>query len=370
MSHARLSPSAAHRWLHCPGSVNAEAGLPDTSSSAAREGSAAHELAELALNSNGSCFGFIGKPLIEWNEFTVDEEMASYVQEYVDYVIALGGEQAYEVGVSYDKWVDGGQGTSDAIVLVGDTLYVVDLKYGKGVQVFAENNEQAQLYALGALDEYSFADIKKVVIVIVQPRLDHIDEWETTPDQLYKFGEFASQQAELCNDPDAPLVPGEKQCHWCKARATCPAQKRYTEEVMLAHFDNLDDAPSPNKLTDADLRKALEAKKIITGWLDAVENLIVERLNAGEDFEGFKLVAGRSLRQWGDENEAAKLLESEVGDKAYSKKLLSPAQAEKLLGKKKQNVLEPLIVKPEGKPTLAPASDKRPAVNVSLSDFD
>ena len=368
--HAKLSPSSAHRWLHCPGSVKAEQGLPDSSSDAAREGSAAHELAELVLANGGNAFDWIGKPLIEWNAFTVDDEMASNVQEYVDYVKSLGGEQAYEVGVSYEKWVEGGQGTSDAIVLNGDTLYVVDLKYGKGVQVFAEGNEQAQLYALGALDEYSFADIKKVVVVIVQPRLDHIDEWETTPEQLYKFGEFASQQAELCEQEDAPRVPGEKQCHWCKARAICPAQKTYTENAMLAHFDDLGDAPSPNKLTDAQLRVALESKKLITGWLDAVEKLIVERLNAGEDFEGFKLVAGRSLRQWGSEEAAAKTLEAEVGEQAYSKKLLSPAQAEKLLGKSKKDVLEALIVKPEGKPTLAPATDKRPAVNVSLSDFD
>lgn len=368
--HARLSPSSAHRWLNCPGSVKAEEGLVDKGSANALEGSAAHELAELVLSQGGSCFDWEGKQLIEYNEFTVDREMASNVQEYVDYVRGLGGEQRYEVGLDYSQWVNDGFGTSDAIVLVGKTLYVVDLKYGKGLQVFAEKNEQGMLYALGALNEYIFADIEKVVIVIVQPRLDHIDEWETTPEELFKWGEWVSQRAEMCGDDNAERVPGEKQCQWCKAKATCPALKNYTEQVMLASFDNLDDQPSVNKLTDAQLRAVLDAKKLVTSWFDAVEAYVTDKLNNGEPFEGYKLVAGRSLRQWGDEQEAAKVLEAEVGDEAYSKKLLSPAQAEKLLGKKRKDLLEPLIVKPEGKPTLAPESDKRPAVNISVNDFE
>lgn len=368
--HARLSPSSAHRWLNCPGSVNAEKGLVDKGSANAREGSAAHELGELVLANGGSCFDWECKPLIEYNERIVDREMASNVQEYVDYVKGLGGEQRYEVGLDYSQWVNEGFGTSDAIALVGKTLYVVDLKYGKGLQVFAEKNEQGMLYALGALNEYSFADIEKVVIVIVQPRLDHIDEWETTPEELFKWGEWVSQRAEMCEDDNAERVPGEKQCQWCKAKATCPALKNYTEQVMLASFDNLDDQPSVNKLTDAQLRAALDAKKLVTSWFDAVETYVTDKLNNGESFGGYKLVAGRSLRQWGDEQEAAKALEAEVGDEAYSKKLLSPAQAEKLLGKKRKDLLEPLIVKPEGKPTLAPESDKRPAVSISVNDFE
>lgn len=368
--HARLSPSSAYRWLRCPGSVKAEEGLSDKGSFNSLEGSAAHELAELVLSQGGNCFDWEGKQLIEYNEFTVDREMASNVQEYVDYVRSLGGDQHYELEVDYGEWVEGGFGTSDAIVYKDDTLYVIDLKYGKGLQVFAEGNEQAQLYALGALDEWQFLTVEKVVIAIVQPRLDHIDEWETTPQELYKFGEYASQRAEACMDEKSERVPGEKQCQWCKAKATCPALKKHTEQVMLASFDNLDDTPSVNKLSDAQLRQALDGKKLVISWLNAVEQLITERLQSGESFDGYKLVAGRSLRQWGDESVAAKALEAEVGEEAYTKKLLSPAQAEKLLGKKRKDLLEPLIIKPEGKPTLAPESDKRPAVNASIDDFD
>ena len=368
--HARLSPSSAHRWLNCPGSVNAEKGLKDKGSPNAVEGSAAHELGELVLTKGGNCFDWQDKPLIEYNEHIVDQEMASNVQEYVDYVKGLGGEQRYEVGLDYSEWVNDGFGTSDAIALVDKTLYVVDLKYGKGVQVYAEKNEQGMLYALGALNEYSFADIEKVVIVIVQPRLDHIDEWETTPEELFKWGEWVSQRAEMCEDENAERVPGDKQCQWCKAKATCPALKNYAEQVMLASFDNLDDQPSVNTLTDTQLRAALEAKKLVVSWLDAVEKFVTDKLNSGEPFEGYKLVAGRSLRQWGDEQEAAKTLAAELGEEAFNKKLLSPAQAEKVLGKKRKDLLEPLIVKPQGKPTIAPESDKRPAVNISLDDFE
>jgi hypothetical protein len=210
-------------------------------------------------------------------------------------------------------------------------------------------------------------DIEKIVIVIIQPRLDHIDEWSLSVEELLKWGAWISERAELALSADAERAPGEKQCQWCKAKATCPALERYTKRILMSDFDCLE---SPEKLDDDQLREALEAKKLIVGWLEAVEKLVVERLESGEQFPGFKLVAGRSLRKWVDEESASKVLVQLVGDDAFERKLLSPSKAEKLLGKTRKGGIEDIIIKPEGKPTLAPESDKRPAINLQESDFE
>lgn len=370
-AHAKLSASGSARWLACPGSVKAEEGIADKSSMAAAEGTAAHELGEIVLVRGGHCSDWIGKQLPENNEWEVTQEMADAVQQYVDYVRNLGGEQSYEIRVDFSDWVPEGFGTCDALAVVGDTIYVTDLKYGKGVRVDAEENSQGMLYALGALNEYDLLyDLKRVVITIVQPRLDHIDEWEISVSDLLKWGEWASQRAGMCLRPDAERVPGDKQCQWCKAQARCPEQKAHAERILLVDFDDVSEQKPVNTLSDDQLRAALEGKKLVLSWLDAVEKLATERLASGEGFPGFKLVAGRSVRQWGDEDKAAADLVERLGDEAYTRKLLSPAQAEKALGKAKAKDIAELIVKGEGKPTLVPESDKRPAVNVTADDFD
>jgi len=376
-SHAKLSASGSAQWMNCPGSIKATENLIGTSSVFADEGSAAHELAEICLTNGEPAASWIGQELIEWDAWTVTEEMAGYVQEYVDFVLALGGFQSYEIRADFSTWVPDGFGTSDAVVYVAETktLHVVDLKYGQGIKVYAENNTQGILYALGVFDAMSLShEIERVVITIVQPRMDHIDEWSIDVDALMKWGEVISQAAELALSDDAPRVPGEKQCQWCNAKASCPALLKLTETTMMAEFDDLDPVPV-DSLTDEQMALALNNKKLILSWLDAIASTVKDRLMSGGDFPGYKMVAGNKSRSWsvGDDAVYTALVDDfdiDSDDKIYTVKIISPAQAEKLVGKKRAPDLAEMIQTKDGSPTLVVDSDKRPAVNVSVDDFD
>jgi len=384
-AHAKLGASNAHRWLVCAGSVAAEEGLEDKTSPFAEEGTRAHEMAESCLaiaHSYPEHVDFDDWPLyaqVKSEEYLThivdDPEMGGHVAMYVDYVNRLIADcdlYAIEQRVEYSDWVDNGFGTADAIVLSGNVLHVCDLKYGMGVRVDAEDNPQGMLYALGAYAKYSKSHVIDVVrIAIVQPRLDHISEWEISVERLLGWAEWVSQRAEATQEENAERVPGEKQCRFCKAKATCAALKDYTESIIMADFDDLDDLPKANTLNDDALRKALDAKPLIEGWLSAVERVIKERLEGGDGFSGYKLVEGRSQRRWTNEKAAQTALVDLVGeDKAFNVKLISPSQAEKVLGKSRKGDIEGLITKPSGAPTLAPETDNRPAINLSADDFD
>lgn len=368
-AHAKFSASGSAKWFLCAGSIEAEQGLPNKGSIYADEGTAAHELAEICLTMGERASEWVDKQLIENNAFTVTQEMADYVQVYVDYVKSKKGMVLVEQFVDFSRVAPGGFGTCDSLVMANDTLHVIDLKYGKGVRVDAYNNTQALLYAIGAIDGHSWRAFKTIVITIVQPRLDHISEWTFAISDLDSWAERLTQAAEKALLPNAPRTPGEKQCQWCRAKATCPALKVYAEDAMLSQFDDLS-PPNPDTLSDQQLRKALDSKKLILSWLDAVEGLVCERLESGLPFAGFKMVEGRSNRVWIDEARAASTLGNLLGDAAFERKLLTVAKAEKVVGKADKDVLDTLWNKPPGAPTLVPDTDSRQSCIVSANNFE
>lgn len=377
-AHAKLSASGSHRWLACPASVAAEAGLPNTSSFHALEGTAAHELAETVLKGTDDCEAWLGRTLPD-SQWSVDQDMVNYVQDYVDFVRYHAHRNAftgYEVRVDFSEWVPEGFGTCDALIVDGNVMHVIDLKYGKGLAVSPVQNSQAMLYALGAYAESrDFADIQTVKITICQPRIfDGAPEtWDIGIADLLKWGEWVRQRAEACLEPGAEFVPGEKQCQWCKAKPTCKALAAMTEQTILADFDVIDspDALTPAaKLTDAQITSVLRAKTLISAWLDSVEDYVFDRVKNGQGFDGYKLVAGKANRRWSDDAQAATALFEMLGDDAFApRKLVSPAQAEKALGKARAREIAPLVIKPEGSPTLVVSDDPRPSIGITIDDF-
>ena len=372
--HSPLGASGSNCWLNCAVSYWAQKDIPDKSSAFAFEGTCAHELSEICLANKIAARRRIGLPLHINKDFIVTSEMADYAQTYIDYVRSVGGVQEYEQKVSYSDWVPDGFGTADVIATVDDILYVIDLKYGKGVKVFAEHNPQGMLYALGALHERAvFQDFKEVVIVIHQPRLNHLSEWSITPKELYEWAEWVKERAAMCLEPDAPRNPGEKQCQWCRAKPTCPELQTKTEHALMVQFEDMSvkTPPTPQELTEQDLQFIMHNKSLIESWLKSVETHVKGLIESGHGFPGWKMVAGRSNRKWADDGDAAKTLTTLLGEDAYVKKLLTAPAAEKALGKDGKKQIQSMIVKPEGKPVLVPEEDKRPAlVGITADDFD
>ena len=372
-AHAKLSASGSARWLNCTGSVKAENAvtLAERSNPAAEYGTCAHELADIILSTGDNIENYLGEKLQDAPNVPVDDEMIEHVQNYVEFVQSFGGDQFYEVRLDYSHLVPEGFGTSDAIAVVDNVLHVIDLKMGKGVIVDAENNSQGMLYALGAVEEYGYLyDFDKVVIHIYQPRVHNFSSWEISINDLLKFGQYVSEQASEALSDNAPRTVGNKQCQWCKAKANCPALKQHTEKVIAAEFDDLEDLPLVDTLDNKTLATILDNKKLIESWLKAIEDHISDTLHSGDTFDGYKLVAGRSLRKWADSDTAQSELIELLGDNAFEKKLLTVAKAEKALGAKRKKEMDHLIIKPPGKPTLALESDKRPAIDNCSNDFE
>lgn len=363
-SHARLSASGAHRWLVCPASVRMEDGQPDSSSPFAEYGTAAHELAERCLREDLSANHLAGQ---EFNGHIADDDMIEAVQSYLDFVRDHKGRKLIEQRVDFSPWVPDGFGTCDCLILGDDAVSVIDLKMGQGVRVEAEDNPQAMLYALGALNEYGFLfeDVPAFRLVIVQPRLDHISEHVISREDLLAFGDYARERAAVALSGEGEAVPDHKACRFCKAKAVCRPLAEYSLGIAAEGFSAIGEPlqlKQPDSLSRGEIAALLPQLATLVDWTKALEAHAIHQLQQGRDVPGFKLVAGRSIRKWEDETAAEIALREELaGADLFTRKLISPAQAEKQLGRG-HSILARFTTKPDGKPTLAPLSDKRPAL--------
>lgn len=369
--HALLSASGAHRWLNCTPSARLESDEPESTSAAAEQGTAAHALAEhklrRALKQRSK------RPVSTW----IDDEMETLTDDYVAYVqehISLARETCGDPQVLIEQRLDfshvvpGGFGTGDCVIIAEPTLQIIDLKYGQGVLVEAERNPQLMLYALGALHTFGdLYDIERVAVTIYQPRRGNVDTWEISVTELEHWAEAeVKPKAELAAAGEGEFCPGSW-CQFCKIAPTCRARA----EANLA-LARLEFAP-PAELSDSEIADVLARIPQLKTWAADVEAYALSQaVNQGKRWTGFKLVAGRSIRKYTSETDVAAAAEAAGYRDIYDRKLIALTAMERLMGKPAFNeILGDLVIKPAGKPTLVPASDKRPALDLvsAATDF-
>ena len=399
--HSRLSPSAAERWINCPGSINLSRNAPALPPSVySAEGTVAHSLAEQLASGTKDALDLmarVGETVVQDGfDIEITDEMVDSAVEYANIItadrVALEGTSkkgaspvvgAAEMrvcasSVAHDLW-----GTSDFVLYQkGRKLMVYDYKYGKKV-VEVEDNSQVSIYAIAVMDTLACWAFDEVELVIYQPRARHGDgaqrRWKTTIDHLRVVAVSLSNAVRETQQKDAELSAGDW-CRWCPVQGSCPEKYKSIQQQAQIDFGAnpaLSIAPATGGLSAAlpdarlmpaeKLGQAMGWEDAINSWFEAVKAVVREKLEAGEEVPGWKLVEGKSNRQWvSEDGVVAKYGQQFPLDVLYEKKLLSPAKMEKLVGKK--NFDGSLTFKPEGKKSVAPSSDPRPEVKRSAQE--
>ena len=363
--HAFLSPSGSHRWLNCTPSAMLESEFPGGSSSAAEEGTAAHAFCEHKLKK--ALRRRSKRPVSDYDS----DEMQEYTDSYVDYVLeqlevakqtCKDPMVLIEQKVDFSEYVPDGYGTADCIIVSDDTLQIIDFKYGIGVLVDAEQNTQLMCYSIGALNIFdSLYDIKQVTMHIFQPRRENVQNWTIPADELKAWAENELKpKAQMALNGEGEYHPGEW-CQFCKAAVRCRA--RAEEKLRLARQE----FKMPPLLTDSEIEEVLTILPDLTKWADGILAYATDAaVNHGKEWNGFKVVEGRSVRKYKDEELVAQAAKDHGYTDIYRQSLITMTDMQKLMGKKQfEQILGGLIVKPQGKPTLVPVTDKRPAMNVT-----
>ncbi|EKA7724909.1 DUF2800 domain-containing protein [Listeria innocua] len=364
-NHAILSASSSHRWLHCLPSARLELEFENTNGEAAKEGTAAHALSEHKLKKALRIRS--KRPTSEYDS----DEMEECTDAYVDFImeqVELARKSCtdpivlIEQRLDFSCYVPDGFGTGDCVIISDDRLHIVDFKYGMGVLVDAEDNPQMKLYALGALEIYdSLYDIKEISMTIFQPRRENVSTWTVPVEELKAWAEEELKpKAAKAYQGEGEYMPGSW-CSFCRASSRCRA--RADENLKLAQME----FKMPPLLTDSEIEEVLSILPDLTKWANEITAYATDAaVNHGKEWQGFKVVEGRSVRKYKDENAVAEKAVISGYKDIYRKSLIPMTEMQKLMGKTKfEEILGNLIYKPPGKPTLVPNSDKRPAMNVA-----
>ena len=370
--HAVLSASGSHRWLNCTPSARLELEFENTGSEAAREGTAAHALCEhklkraLHMRSRRPASDYDSDEMEECTDAYVDFVMEQYEaakQVCEDPVILI------EQRLDFSCYVPDGFGTGDCLIISDDRLHIIDFKYGMGVLVEAEGNPQMKLYALGALAVYdALYDIREVSMTIFQPRRENVSTWTIPVEDLKAWAENELKpRAKMAYDGEGEYLPGEW-CTFCRAAVRCRA--RAEEKLKLAQTE----FRMPPLLTDAEIEDILAVLPDLTKWANEIAAYALDAaLNHGKEWNGFKVVEGRSVRKYRDEAAVAEAAKEAGYKDIYRQSLIPLTEMQRLMGKDKfEEILGGLITKAPGRPTLVPKSDRRPAMNVSnaINEFN